>query len=340
MKRLALLSCSVLLTLVALELGCRLALGPANLLHWPNLVWSERAAYIARGSDDAYIYDPTLGWALRPNFSSGAFTVDADGFRRTPFRSRDAAPPVLALGGSHVQGDEVADDETWAAYLQDASGRRVINGGVGSYGLDQTLLQAEKIVRFLKPGAIVVGFSGDNVMNLDLSRQWYVDKPYFELRDGALVLRNSPTPPPVTSFEMLPWPQRLFGWSMLAKTVAGERFRKQWYGLEENVQPPGTDRQLVCPILRRLAKLGVPTLAIALVDRNSWEHPEHRGADQRQVALLALHCAHEAGMTTLDFYEPTRKAIEARGIDAIYRQFHYSPEGNRLIARAIADVLP
>jgi hypothetical protein len=321
-------------------LGCRLAQGPRYLVQWPNLVWSERAVFMTRGNDDAYVYDPELGWALRPNFSSGDFNVDADGYRHTPPPPRNAAPPVLALGGSHVQGEEVADDETWAAYLQGAIGRRVINGGVATYGLDQTLLQAEKIVPTLKPGAIVLGFSGGNVMNLDLSRQWYADKPYFDLKDGALVLRNVPPPPPVASFERLPWPQRLFGWSMLVTAVAGERYRKQWYGLEETALPPGTNQRLICPILQRLAKLGVPTLAIALVDRTSWEHPESYGADQRRSSLVALRCARDAGMATLDFYEPTRRAIEARGIDAIYREFHYSPEGNRLIAQAIAEALP
>ena len=48
-----------------------------------------------------------------------------------------------ARGGA---GDEVDDREAWPAQLQGLLGRRVVNGGVTGYGLDQMVLRAERFV--------------------------------------------------------------------------------------------------------------------------------------------------------------------------------------------------
>jgi len=52
-----------------------------------------------------------------------------------------------------------------------------------------------------------------------------------------------------------------------------------------------------------------------------------------------LHCAEVAGLATLDTYGVVEQAVRARGIDAIYIHDHHTPEGNRLIAEAIAAAL-
>lgn len=59
---------------------------------------------------------------------------------------RDVTKPILAVGDSYTFGDEVSDWETWPAQLQKLSGRRVINGGVFGYGIDQAFLRARRLL--------------------------------------------------------------------------------------------------------------------------------------------------------------------------------------------------
>ena len=57
-------------------------------------------------------------------------------------------PLTLAAGDSFTFGDEVNDDESWPAALEQLTGRRVINAGVPGFGLDQAVLRAEQLMGY------------------------------------------------------------------------------------------------------------------------------------------------------------------------------------------------
>lgn len=65
--------------------------------------------------------------------------IDQEGLRTTGDAPGGAGPPILAVGDSFTFGDEVDALEAWPAQLQALLGRRVLNGGVTGYGLDQTV---------------------------------------------------------------------------------------------------------------------------------------------------------------------------------------------------------
>ena len=144
----ALVLVSCIFSLVLLEVACRLVrTGPAALTNWPNLA-RERMSNSEDGSGPCgYAYDATLGWTTPPNCSSPDYNVDGDGFRLTPTTSFLSGAPVLATGSSFTLGEEVADSESWPTYLQDLTGRKVLNGGVSGYSLDQTVLRTERLAR-------------------------------------------------------------------------------------------------------------------------------------------------------------------------------------------------
>src|SRR5207237_1368886 len=77
------------------------------------------------GGPCTYAYDDTLGWSLSA-CATPRYNVGADGFRRTPGPSTLAEPPILATGASFTLGEQVADDESWPAYLQTLIGRFVL----------------------------------------------------------------------------------------------------------------------------------------------------------------------------------------------------------------------
>ncbi|HLG46574.1 MAG TPA: GDSL-type esterase/lipase family protein [Reyranella sp.] len=342
---LGLVLASCLAGLVLLEIACRLMLGgPHALTHWPNLVLQSRLeAKRQQGPDlgPAYVHDPELGYLNAPGYQSWVLNFDAHGLRRMPPLASGAvqAPPILATGDSYTKGDEVGDAETWPAQVQILLGWRTINAGVGAYGLDQTVLHTERLVKALKPAVLVLGFIADDVRRAEMSRLWGREKPYFEFERGSLVLRNVPVPMPRQPGETLTPVQALFGWSVLLDTVLDRlRLRNEWHSDQTRVLSSGTGERLACPLMRRVAALGVPTLVVAQYLPSAWDSPA-AAAEERRVTGVVLRCAEEAGLATLDVYPRFDQAIQSGGRNAVYGQWHPNWRGYRITGEAIASKL-
>ena len=58
-----------------------------------------------------------------------------------------------------------------------------------------------------------------------------------------------------------------------------------------------------------------------------------------QATSGVLRCAEQAGLIALDLAPPMKAAIDARGLSALYRSEHNSPEGNHLVAELLAGEL-
>ena len=171
--------------------------------------------YEAR-SDGALVYDPDLGWSVRPGSASddGLYRYDALGARtREGAPARGAAPApgvsrIALFGDSFTQGDDVPFEVTWANDLEQglaAAGApsEVVDLGLGGYGMDQALLRFRKSGAGLGARVVVFGFQAENVArNVNMLRPllWFgsslpFSKPRFVLEDGALRLLNSPRSP-------------------------------------------------------------------------------------------------------------------------------------------------
>lgn len=336
---LALVAGSVLLTLAILEIGCRLLRdGPQGLIRWPNFA-AVRMGISGQGSGSCtYSYDATLGWTWPPNCKVSFFSTDAQGFRRTPDGAFADKTPILAAGSSFTQGEEVGDDESWPAYLQAMIGRKVLNGGVSGYSLDQAVLQTVMTAQQVKPRLVVIGFTPDDVRRSELSVAWSRQKPYFVVTNGELELRNVPVPQQGRA--TLPTAGRLLGWSALAEDVTQRLgMQRGWYFDEVRSAPPGTGETVGCLLMPKLAGLGVPVMMVAQYSRDhAMADAEGKARDFRTVRKV-LGCAAEAGLATFDLAEPLRAEIAARGIDALYRTDHHSAQGNRVVAEMIKGEL-
>jgi len=67
----------------------------------------------------------------------------------------------------------------------------VINAAVEGYGLDQTVLRAETLLKSYNPQAVLLGIFEEDILRTTYSR-FEKPKPYFNIVDGMLVRRNSP----------------------------------------------------------------------------------------------------------------------------------------------------
>jgi hypothetical protein len=332
---------SILLCLILLELGFRLARGPQWLVEWPNLVREQRVS-IRNYANPKASFDPVLGFVGKPNFEAPGFHYDAKGFRRTaaPAGMILKEPPILAVGGSYTLGEEVADDETYPAQLQALIGRRVINAGMDAYGFDQAVLRAEIVAAQERPAAIVLGFGTDNLRRSEMSRVWGVEKPYFELVGGNLVLRNVPVPPSPDPATTLDFWQRLFGRSVLVDFVLRRlMWQYEWSIDHVRVLPRGDGARLACPLLKRLAGLKLPVIVIAEYDPYLWTDPPYM-KEQRQLTDSVLHCAADSGIVTVDPFPEIDESMRTSGRDVLYRKGeHPSPAGQALTAKLVAEAL-
>ncbi|HYC64277.1 MAG TPA: hypothetical protein VEC14_06065 [Reyranellaceae bacterium] len=345
--RIALVLVSVAACLLALELGLRLVLqGPQGLIEWPNIVRYERVSIRAYSAKRAEPH-PVLGFVGLPNYRSPGFNFDERGLRVTPTLPyiRLKEPPILAVGGSFTLGDEVEDHETMPTQLQAAIDRRVINAGMSAYGLDQMVLRAEIMVGELAakrrtPLAIVLSFGADNLRRSEMSRVWGIEKPYFELVNGRLELRNVPVPPSPDPATTLDFWQRLLGRSLLVDFVLRRlRFQYEWALDHVRVLPRGEGARLACPLFKRLAALGVPVLVVVEYDPYLWTDPPYM-REQKQLTDSVLRCAEAAGFATLDIFTQIDELMKTEGRAHLYTQGnHFTAAGHALASRNIADEL-
>jgi lysophospholipase L1-like esterase len=343
LARIALVIASMLITLLVVELGARLMRGPEWLWTWRNLVLQERT--MAGTRDGRFVYDAQLGFVSAPDFKSPGINYDARGYRIGPTLPEDEAarPPIVALGDSYTHGDELADGETWPAQLQGILHWPVVDAGVTAYGIDQTVLRAERAVAELKPAAIVIGFIPDDLRRAEMRRVWGTEKPYFTLAGSALQLHDVPVPPSPEPRDTLDWAHWIFGYSVLVDTLLRHKgWQYEWAVDHERVLARGEGERIACALMHRLAGLArtarAPALVVAQYDPYSWRDAEF-AAEQRRLAAGVLKCAADAGLAVVDTFAAYDKAIAARGLHSLYLTHHPSPVGARLIAEQVADGL-
>lgn len=172
---------SLLVSILAIEVGFRLAFGVPmfELANWRG----DHTVILDSG--DLPVTDPVLGWVSRPHYKSPAHNTLEHGIRRNFAETGIRTGQILAVGDSFTEGWEVDDDETWPAYLEKATGKAVVNAGVGGYGTDQIVLRAEKMLDIVKPKVLVVGFLEFDVLRTNHTH-FGSPKPYFTIENGAL----------------------------------------------------------------------------------------------------------------------------------------------------------
>jgi lysophospholipase L1-like esterase len=130
-KNLLLLSASVLVSLLLLELGLR-AFTPFPV-HWRS----------------HQVPDPILRWVMDRSHAE----IDADGFRNPGVPE---TAEIVTIGDSHTYGFNARADEAWPAQLAERSGRTVYNLGMGGYGPLQYLHLVGRALD-LRPQWVIVG---------------------------------------------------------------------------------------------------------------------------------------------------------------------------------------
>lgn len=160
---------------------------------------------IRHDPDVGHVFVPSVR-ARIPGEEGGYFVqTNASGFRSDfEYSKTQTSPRILMFGDSYTAGDDVANQDRYSDRLAALLGCEVQNYGVPGSGADQHLLVYRKFARDVATDLIVVCVQIDSFARIQASQRPILDratgrlvlvpKPYFELRDGELLLRNVPVP--------------------------------------------------------------------------------------------------------------------------------------------------
>ncbi len=278
------------------------------------------------------VRDPVVGRLPKPGLvvhepfrgtvSIGEHSVRLN--RNPPVAER---PTIVAVGDSFTFGQDVSDPDSWPAALERRLGRRVINGGVNAFGVDQAVLRGEQLSELYEPDLLIVSFIPHDVVRCEYS--WFLGhpKPYFEL-DGAGLRQH---PPPVPSSWFAPIRNKL-----LSTSAAAYLFEHAlvWEGpAEERVHDQG--QEVACRLMQRLADLGRARRMRVLLLAQS----QGASADSADpwIKDRVLACARASGLATLDMF-PLLADVPENERDELFSG-HMTPAGNLFVANALATFI-
>ncbi len=312
-------------------------------------------------------YDAKLGWTIGAGGADAPlYYADADGVRSSQAdhdagkHGLRAATDIVCVGDSFTHGDEVSFEGSWPHLLAQMTGRKVLNLGVGGYGIDQAALRyeyvgvPEKVVllglisgdfeRALTPmysftrGGLrskpMFVFDGEvaRVVNQpaiagdDLAREFALGarSPFFRL-DHSFDARI---------FEHSFW-DHLYVARMVKSLLVWKAARKPPVYLT-----PGPDFAFCMAILRYLdsvARSRGATLMVVLLD-NSPSMDDRRHNDdpwrvtREGLAAVGIKVIDTTGPIWNQYRADPKSVINPRGV-------HYTPQANALVASSVAEGL-
>lgn len=339
---------SVLLSWLALELAVWQFFPEKRDKILANMISADRRGTLTEGFfRNFYTYDPTYGWLPIANFE-GRKWGHVVALHDHGIRSNGGSVPgisdrpfVLAIGDSYTFGDEVGDADTWPAIFERTYGIRVLNAGVSSFGLDQMVMRAETLAEVYKPELIAVTFIAGSHTRAGYVVRHGAYKPYFDLQNQELVLRNVPVP----RQDKVDWLRYILGHSYVLHFPM-HQFATEWWwrGAMWDFRLAGNDFVGVsCRLVERLRDFAAAR-NIALTFFFMVEEEDSRNDPSLppfRACVTALRSDRVAVVDGQPFYvdlyrrEPGRRAQLHNPPPGS----HFTPEGNAIMARLQADAI-
>ena len=330
---------STFFALIVVEIATRVVSG-AEVLTLRNWIASRSHLLNVHTVND---YSSVTGWRLKEGIRSTGFNTGPYGLRFTETEPNPDSAKILAVGDSFTAGSEVTDEFSWPAHLENLLGTQVLNGGVGAFGTDQIVLQAEELLEKTDPDILVVGFLENDIYRSQYSVFGGGPKPYFTVRDGALVGNNLPVP---LNVGLLPdskgW-ARVIGHSLFATRLLEATAPALFLSLHGPVYEKISNDpvKVSCLLLQRLAKKAQER-DIRLIHLMQYGGGLVTQREQPNTeARVVTQCASASGYQVVDEFSALRKVFEEdpESLKLYYNMSedgtvfgHMSSLGNRFVA--------
>ncbi|MBK9308221.1 MAG: hypothetical protein IPM58_14340 [Nitrospira sp.] len=317
----------------------------------PKYVTSNHSRYLD--------YDDGMGWTVVPNqcSSDGLYCSSVEGARAPQkgvvFPKIQGKNEIALVGDSFTFGNEVSYEETWGHRLEQMLGDefRVVNFGVGGYGLGQALVRYEQDVRERRPTVSILSFVTPDLRRTmivypPIARpHWNIpfSKPRFILQAGDLMNVNV-TPPsteeifsaetisdlPLLEYEggyqSRDWEQRWYHVSYLVRLLTS--LFPSW----EGAGPTLSDDALVsinASILNAFVRSAQEADSIPLVVFLPVRAELGQAASTVPLGKRVLK---QAGIRYVD---TTSCLSEVKPSERFMAGGHYSPQGNEAVAHCV-----
>ncbi len=293
-------------------------------------------------------FDQDLGWVPKIGFSGINYrsntevNISEDGIRsngnkKSPDLDADT-DLILAVGDSYTFGDDVSDWETWPAILETISNKRVINGGVSAYGLDQSFLRMKSLMPKYNPDVVIISFIPNDIRRSELSSRNSKHKPYFEVKNGNLILRKDHIVlPPEKKLDSF---RKTLGYSFLAHNFMMKYFYGYWiHGVRESIKAHSDGSDVACLIFEELKGYVVEERikeAYVLI-----QYTKSPDAKFTLIKEKLLGCVDQNYLTLIDLedYLISLKSNNMNRYNNLYnsKRGHMSPDGNRFVAEVLYE---
>jgi hypothetical protein len=150
------------------------------------------------------VFDPDLGWTIRPNGNKPQYKANSVGMRATREYGPNAGPGVVrvsAFGDSFTHGSGVPTGFTWEEKLESSlPGLEVLNFGIPGSDPGQALLRYRREGVKYHSNVVLIGAMSENINRMvNTFRPFYFSrsgipfsKPRFAIEGGKLVLIPNP----------------------------------------------------------------------------------------------------------------------------------------------------
>ena len=278
-------------------------------------------------------HDPVLGHRLMPNLSNvlykgGLVSTNDHGVRGHaphPYERVDGRRRFVVVGDSYTMGQEVNDQQTWAAVLESLDPtREVINLGTSAYGIDQaTLMMREEGLRY-RPDVVLFGYFRDDLYR-DMSAFACSSKPQFVERGDRLVLEGVPVPSPEALRSRIR--RTPFLWQFW------RYFRDHPHKAEPTIDASNALGHRILSLAAEMSQTrGARLVLVHLPDVFAFMHePEWRDPFfTRACTIPGVVCVDPLPRMRAELARTGRSAHEA-----FFRIHHYNPHGNQVVAEAV-----
>lgn len=285
--------------------------------------------------DQIHIFDPTLGWTLKPNLPASDYFgslvhSNSDGIRGTKkyIRGKSDMLRVITIGDSFTFGACVSDNETFSSYLEQLlPNAEVLNMGTSGYGIDQILLKLQTHGTPFQPDIVILGFFDDDLFRNTLWFREYFKPKFVKTAHGYAPI-NLPLPDPNHSYPNV-WEmaQIIFKSNMDMTRVV---FRGRG---KETQEDRDRNNWLIREIIKTSQSMGATPYLLYIPTRlNLHEKSTFHADPYPQICSEGnIHCI-----------DPTDAMLKyAAAHKEIKNLFacHFKPEIHEVIARVINDLL-
>jgi hypothetical protein len=324
------------------------------------------------GSASYVVYDPELGWTIRPYAAKRGYRANRYGIRANREYALQPPPGVLrlaAFGDSFTHASDVPNGQAWERRLEEIRpGTEALNFGVPGFEPGQALLRYRREGVKFHPHIVLIGFMSENINRVvNTYRPFYFPrsgvpftKPRFALRNGRLVLIPNPIQSPDGYRELLRSPQTVlprlgkddyfyqrnskrnpldFLPSVRFASIFADQYLRQPTVRGGVYNTHSEAYQVTVAVLDQFYKEAAANGSLPIIVL----FPERREIRNRRegktvVYKPLLEELHRGGYRMVDLldgfqrYDPQGEMMKKKFI-------HYPKSGNRIVARTILDYL-